>query len=281
MDASPCIVRCGTAGWSYPHWNGAVYPKPKPRGFHPLEFLAAEFDVVEVNSSFYQPFRPEIARLWVSRVEANRAFRFTVKLGRQFTHERELNGADAEEWKEGPRVLQQAGRLGCVLMQFPWSFRFTAENREFLVQARRLFGEFPLVAEFRHASWMREEALGVLIDYRVGFANIDQPAFEKAMPPTAFLTSGIGYVRLLGRAGRVQEPSAPRNDYLYREGELVEWKERVGRIARYAESVYVTTANDGRGRAVTNARQLQEMLSATGGVHHTAPSARQQALFAA
>ena len=55
------------------------------------------------------------------------------------------------------------------------------------------------MAEMRHGSWMHEEALGTLIDYHVGFANIDQAAYTKAMPPASILTSPIGYVRLHGR----------------------------------------------------------------------------------
>lgn len=33
-------IRIGTAGWSYPDWKGQVYPKPPPRGFDPLSYLA-------------------------------------------------------------------------------------------------------------------------------------------------------------------------------------------------------------------------------------------------
>ena len=57
-------------------------------------------------------------------------------------------------------------------MQFPWSFRFTSENRAFLIDLRRTFHEFPLVAELRHASWLADEAKGTLIDYKIGFCNI-------------------------------------------------------------------------------------------------------------
>jgi len=49
------MIRFGTAGWQYRDWEGIVYPKPQPRGFDPLSFLAGFFDVVEINSSFYGP----------------------------------------------------------------------------------------------------------------------------------------------------------------------------------------------------------------------------------
>ena len=192
-------IRCGTAGWSYPHWNGVVYAKAKPRGFHALEFVSAYFDSVEINSSFYQPLRPEVARLWLKKTEHNPRFFFTAKLHRRFTHDRTLDPAEVAQFKEGLWPLRNANRLGCLLMQFPWTFRFTEENRDWFVALRRAFHEFPLVAEMRHSTWMSEEALGVFMDYRVGFCNIDQPVYASAMPPAACLTSPIAYVRLHGR----------------------------------------------------------------------------------
>ena len=30
------MIKVGPAGWSYPDWEGLVYPRKKPRGFHPL-----------------------------------------------------------------------------------------------------------------------------------------------------------------------------------------------------------------------------------------------------
>jgi uncharacterized protein YecE (DUF72 family) len=263
-------VRCGTAGWAYPHWNSLVYPKPRPRGFHALEYLSQFFDTLEINSTFYRPVRPEIARLWTSLVDANANFRFTAKLARRFTHERELIPVELGAFKDGLWPLWKAGRLGCVLMQFPWSFRYTDENREFFIRLRRAFHEFPLVAEMRHESWAREEAIGTFIDYRVGFCNIDQPQSEKAMPPTAFLTSDVGYVRLHGRlqispTAEYQEGLAARNDYLYSEDELAEWAGRIAKITRHADSIYVVTTNDWEGKSVVNALQLQARLGLKSG----------------
>ncbi|MEO8661697.1 MAG: DUF72 domain-containing protein [Bryobacteraceae bacterium] len=259
-------IRCGTAGWSYPHWNAVVYPKPKPRAFHPVEYLSEYFDTLEINSTFYRPVRPEISRLWASLVSANPQFRFTAKLAHRFTHERELHASEIGVFKDGLWPLWKAGRLGCLLMQFPWSFRYTEENREFFIRLRRTFHEFPLVAEMRHQSWMRGEALGTFIDYRVGFCNIDQPQFEKAMPPTAYLTSGIGYVRLLGRTGSngtgagLDDRATARNDYFYSKPELAEWAGRVQRVSAHADAVYVVTSNDAAGKSVVNALQMQTLL---------------------
>jgi uncharacterized protein YecE (DUF72 family) len=260
-------IHCGPAGWSYAHWNGVVYPKAKPRGFHPLEFLAGYLDAVEINTSFYQPLKPEVARLWVTKVAANPRFLFTAKLHRRFTHDRVLDPAEMAVFREGLMPLLKSAKLGALLMQFPWSFRFTEENRDFFIRLRRAFHEFPLVAEMRHDSWMLDEALGTFIDYRVGFCNIDQPEYTRAMPPASFLTSGIGYVRLHGRnpanALGAYSQDAPRqrqHDYLYNARELAEWAARVERLRRSAERTFVITNNDPGGKSVVNALQLQRAL---------------------
>lgn len=248
-------LRIGPAGWSYPQWKGVVYPSAGP---HPLEILSREFSLVEINSSFYHALKPEVGQLWIRKVSANPQFRFTAKLHQRFTHARILEDAEVESFKEGLRPLLKAGKLGALLMQFPWAFRFTSENREFFIRLRRAFHEFPLVAEMRHSSWMEQEAIGTFLDYRVGFCNIDQPETMRAMPPTAFLTSGVGYARLHGRGP----------GYLYSEAELGEWARRIERIGRYADSMFVVFNNDGGAKSIVNALQLQAMLT---GVRAPAP----------
>ncbi len=265
----------GTAGWSYPHWKGVVFPKSTPSGSHPLELVARTFDVVEINSSFYQPLKPEITKLWMRKVEHNPRFQFTAKLHQQFTHQRILEDREIAAFKEGLWPLLRARKLGALLMQFPWAFRFTAENREFLIRLRRAFHEFPLVAEMRHSSWLAEEAVGTFLDYHIGFCNIDQPEYTSAMPPTAFLTSGVGYVRLHGRnpknaiggferqtnsADRQAATRMRQHNYLYAEAELEEWAKRLDKINKFAESTFVVFNNDAVGKSVVNALQMQSLM---------------------
>ena len=263
----PKNLYCGPCGWSYPHWNGTVYPKNRSRGFHSLEYISRYFDAVEINTTFYQAIRPEITRLWIKKVENNEKFLFSAKLNRRFTHDRVLDTAEVTAFKDGLWPLLRAKKLGCLLMQFPWTFRYTEENRAFFIKLRRTFREFPLVAEMRHSSWSHDEAVGTLIDHRVGFCNIDQAAYTKAMPPTEFVTSPIGYVRLHGRNPQdwTQEfgasaHAASRHDYLYTAEELAEWRDRIERIHRYTAFTFVFTNNDIGGKAVVNGIQLAELL---------------------
>jgi uncharacterized protein YecE (DUF72 family) len=262
----PPSLRIGPSGWDYPQWQGMVYPSGNSRALHPLEYLARHFDAAEIVSTFDQPIRPEIARLWLAKVARNPAFQFTAVLGRRFTHERSLDPAEVARFKEGLWPLVRARRFGCLLLQFPWAFRFTSENREFLIQLRRAFHEFPMAVEMRHRSWEVDEALGTFIDYRLGFVNVDQPPYAGAMPPSALVTSGVGYVRLHGRdkdywAREFRGPSVGGlNDYLYSPAELAEWKERIEHVRAHANTTFVVTANSAAGKSVVNALQLAALL---------------------
>src|ERR1043166_9720376 len=99
MEIHLSLPYIGTAGWSYPHWNGVVYPKNYAG--HPLELLSAYLDLVEINSSFYQFLKPELVRLWIKKVEDNPRFLFTAKLHQKFTHARIVEDADVTAFKEG------------------------------------------------------------------------------------------------------------------------------------------------------------------------------------
>jgi uncharacterized protein YecE (DUF72 family) len=254
------FLRCGTSGWLHAGWNSVVYPATRPRGFHPLEFLSHHLDLVEIDASFDRPVRPELSKLWLSRISHRPDFQFTAVLGRQFTHERLLDPAAMREFKDGLWPFVRAGRFGCLLMRFPWSFRFTRENRAFLIELRRAFHEFPLAAEMRHSSWTLDEALGALMDYRIGFCNVDQPAGVRATPPNGIITSPIGYVRLLGRGGEDWTDEQAAANYLYTPPELGAWQARIERLRAHTSATFVIAANHPGGKAAVNAMQLQAML---------------------
>jgi uncharacterized protein YecE (DUF72 family) len=283
------IIRCGPAGWAHKHWQDVIYPHGLGPDFSALEFLADRFDTLEITSSFNHMVRPETAGYWARLVSANRNFQFTAKLNRQFTHERMIDDTSVRQFSEGLRPLLDRGRLGCVLMQFPSSFRFTAENRSFLIQLRRLFHEFPLVAELRHSSWNVEEATGTLIDYHVGFANLDQPQSVRSLPPTSRLTWRLGYVKLHGRrCGEGFDLFDDRpytvtgNDYQYSAEELSEWRTRIQNVSRFAESTFVTFNNDALGHSVINALQMKSLIESVPAAEPvpTKTAAAQSPLFA-
>ena len=129
-------IHIGPSGWSYPDWRGVVYPAGAPRGFDQLAYLSTYFDAIEINTSFYRPPAARMTASWVRRVESRPGFRFACKLWQRFTHERgdDYAPAEARTFRDGIAPLVEAGRLGCLLMQFPWSFRNTDESMTWLAR---------------------------------------------------------------------------------------------------------------------------------------------------
>ena len=257
-------VRVGVAGWSYPDWEGVVYPAPRPARFDPLTFLVGFFDTIEINSTFYRPPKPSTTASWARRSEGNADFRFTTKLYKSFTHERDASKEDEALVKEGLVPLVEAGKLGAVLLQFPWSFKNDADSRRYLEGLLERFREYPLVTEVRHASWDQPEFYEYLRGRGVGFCNIDQPRIGRSLGPSERTTGPVGYVRLHGRNYRdwFREDAGrdARYDYLYTDEELDPWMDKVSRIAEDSAETYVITNNHFRGQAAVNALQIKARL---------------------
>ena len=256
----------GPAGWSYEDWFGYVYPQPKPRGFHEAEFLAHYFDTIEINTSFYQPLKPAVCWKWVERVSFNPRFQFTAKLWQRFTHESGATSEDEKAVREGFDMLAAAGKLGAVLLQFPFSFHKTPPNLGYLKKLLKMFGSYPLVIEVRHGSWNDKSFFELLHRAGAGFCNIDQPVIGKSLKPSERATASVGYIRLHGRrydtwfSDDPDSPPSERYNYLYDENELKPWAERVRHVAERAKTTFVITNNHFEGKAVVNALQLLAIL---------------------
>lgn len=265
MSASPrAKFWIGPSGWSYDDWSGVVYPAGKPRGFKPLAYLARYFNAVEVNTSFYRIPTPRLTAAWPAQVPPD--FRFAFKLTRIFTHERAAfpSPAEVQAFLAGTAPIRDASRLGPLLIQFPWSFRYTGDAVEWLRRLADSFREFDRFIEVRHASWAQPEALECLRQAG-GYCNIDQPRLRNCLGPTQHVFGRSAYVRLHGRnaASWFAEnvPSYERYNYLYSADELREWITRLNALAEQAENVYVFANNHYRGQGPVNALELKALLS--------------------
>lgn len=260
-------IRIGVAGWDYPDWAGRVYPEGR-EGIDRLRWVAARFDLIEVNSTFYRPASERASRGWLERVADLSDMRFSAKLSRVFTHERELwKEAEVAAVRRGMDPLMEASRLVSLVAQFPWSFRDSPEARRQLGRIAAAFSEYPLHIEVRHASWQLSPIYDWLRERGVGVVNVDQPLFPDSIEPEARVTSRVGYVRLHGRnvenwfrsdAGRDE-----RYDYDYSPTELSPWVRRVREMAARedVEEVDVIFNNHYRGQAVNNAEWFAAALT--------------------
>jgi uncharacterized protein YecE (DUF72 family) len=296
-------VRVGPAGWSYADWAGIVYPTRKPAGFHEAAYLSEFFDTIEINTSFYQPPRPDHCRHWVELVSANPRFVFTAKLWQKFTHEafsdaesgvtpppvrsssslpsRTASGSTGSPSAEDERavragfdVLRNAGKLGTVLLQFPFSFQRTSETTAYLTALLKRFADYPLAVEVRHASWDDPEIFALLREHHAAFCNIDQPVIGRSLVPRGGesqllgddSSTPIGYIRLHGRRYDTWFSDDPtiasheRYNYLYSTEELIPWADRIQNAAEQTRKIFAIANNHYLGKGVVNALQLISML---------------------
>ena len=144
------MIRIGPAGWSCRDWEGIVYPRQKR--FDQLRYLSGFFPTIEVNSTFYGPPRARITQSWIERTDHVPDFRFTLKLGRNFTHQRgPLDEVEIQQWKEGAAPLGEAGKLGALLVQdvyIIYNNHFQGQAVVNALQLRhRLEGRIPKIPE--------------------------------------------------------------------------------------------------------------------------------------
>jgi uncharacterized protein YecE (DUF72 family) len=260
-------LRIGPAGWNYPDWQGVVYPGT--RSFDSLAFLADYFDTIEINSSFYAPPRAQDAAAWARRVRNNPHFKFTAKAWQKLSHEdgadeRAMLAANGDIVRRSMAPLADAGVLGALLLQFPWRFRHTLENQDYLDRVFGQLKDFPLVLEVRHGSWNEESFYFWLRDRGVAFCNVDQPLIGDSIAPAERVTARLGYFRLHGRnyvdwfregAGR-----DARYNYLYSKQEIHQLAGQIQAVQQNTEETYAVTNNHFRGQALVNAVEILEEL---------------------
>jgi uncharacterized protein YecE (DUF72 family) len=259
----------GPAGWSYPDWNGVVYPERPRARFDYLAYLSSFFNLIEINSTFYRiPARSTCAS-WARRVDHRPDFRFTVKVFREFTHRSAPATAtqrDCAGFSSAVEPLVSAGRLSAVLVQFPWSFRFTPDTARYVMQLVRWLAPLPVSVEVRHGSWGGDDAARLFEDSAVTMCGIDQPLIGNSLSADHFALGGAGaYFRLHGRNRaewfKRDANRDSRYDYLYSKDELSGWVSRIDRAAVQANRTHVVLNNHFRGQAVANALAIAAMIS--------------------
>ncbi|WP_188680911.1 DUF72 domain-containing protein [Thermogymnomonas acidicola] len=229
-------IRVGCSGWFYNHWSGLFYPEgmPKSRWF---QFYSSRFDTVEINSSFYTFPRRESVRRWARA--APEGFIYSVKAHRSITHEGRMRGVQEAISDFYSTVGLLGGKLGCILFQFPPSFRYSDENLSAIIGL--LDRRYENVVEFRHRSWLEGKAAGDLIAQGIHVAAVS----SERMPFVLFEDSVL-YIRMHGdQQGYATDYSDERLLGLARE--------IVGASPR---AVYVYFNNDYRAMAPKNASTL-------------------------
>jgi uncharacterized protein YecE (DUF72 family) len=288
-------IRVGTASWTDKTLlESGWYPPGANTAEERLQFYAANFPLVEVDSTYYFPPTEQNAKLWVERTPPG--FTFNVKAFSLLTQHptkaaalpKDLRPADAKKnvyakdldqhvidqmWQRFVAALMplhEAGKLGTVLFQFPQWFPIGKRNKAYVLECKRRAEPLSICVEFRNKTWMSEdnqaETLDFLTGYGLPYVCVDMPqGFVSSIPPVvAATTSDLAVMRFHGHnadeweSGSVQRRFA----YLYSEDELKEWAPKLEELAAQVSSTHVLMNNCHRDYAQRNAAQLAALLDA-------------------
>lgn len=239
----------GTSGLLLPVPNKEFYPeefKSKSR----LCYYGSLFNSIEINSSFYKvPMAATVGR-WAAEVPEN--FKFTFKLWRGITHNRNLGFDPADVSGFINRISFTGEKKGCLLVQFPGSIRWGDRLQvEYLLQTIRNADPgaiWKTAVEFRHQSWYRQET-SELID-RLGMSLVlhDKLLAGKVIQKDS---SNFVYVRFHGPDGDYK--GSYTDDFLHEYASYIkEWLEE-------GKEVYVYF-NNTIGNAIGNLRALERFI---------------------
>jgi uncharacterized protein YecE (DUF72 family) len=246
----------GTQGWSYDSWVGSFYPPGIPQNGW-LEAYAAEFNTVELDTTFYAIPRPSTVSGWLARTPEN--FRFAAKFPQAVTHVKQLVACQPETVAFLGAMTGLGNRLGPLLLQMPPSFSAgQADALESFVHD--LPTGFHFALEVRHRSWLAKEIFPRLVALlkRHGIALcLVQHAW---MPKLDEVTAPFAYIRWLGRREDI-----PDDDYSHlridRRGQLSAWAEQIARYLEAGVTVYGYFNNHYQGHSPASVRDMQARLA--------------------
>lgn len=254
------MVYLGTSGFSYKDWTGVFYPAGMQQRDW-LSYYAREFNTCEINSTYYAI--PSAAVLKSMADKTGEDFMFAIKANQEMTHQRQDSSVICQAFRQALEPLVVAGKLGCILAQFPYSFDYTSQNWEYLAQLKKHLAGLPLVIEFRNARWLKVDVFQWLRQHDIGFCCVDEPQLPNLLPPIAEATSNIGYVRFHGRNKDKwwqHEQAYERYDYTYQPAELNEWIPKIKKLSGLTEKMFVFANNHWKGQSIDTIRQLKMML---------------------
>jgi uncharacterized protein YecE (DUF72 family) len=234
----------GTSGWTYDHWKGSFYPDslPKKRWF---EYYTSQFSAVEVNATFYRPFKDETYQNWKER--APHGFGYVLKAPKLITHRKYLVDVeqDIKTFYRSCTLLNN--KFEMILLQIAPNMPCDLKRLEATLHA------FPdpgrVAVEFRRSEWLNQATLSILREVGSTIVNVDSPLQKLS----DHLTSDRAYIRLHGRKQWYSNN--------YNEDEIREIASHAKELAqRGAKRVYVFFNNDFEGYAPANALTLCELL---------------------
>jgi uncharacterized protein YecE (DUF72 family) len=227
----------------------ADYP-PAYEGASRLTYYASLFSSIEINASFYKLPKRATVEKWRESVPGD--FRFTFKVPKILTHNKnlEFSGADVAVFAE--TVAAAGEKKGCLLLQLPPSCKKEREE-ELGALLENLSEEavgWKIAVEFRNVSWHTSGVYRLLQRFGAAMVEHDLPA---SRTPPVEVSDSFRYIRFHGPEGGYRGS--------YDDEVLEDCADRVARSVAEGKEVYVYF-NNTLGSALHNLHKLNALTEA-------------------
>ena len=248
-------LHLGCQGWNYAAWVGPFFPT-RTRAADFLTVYARAFDTVEVDSTFYATPAAQTVRGWAERTPA--AFRFSLKLPQEITHELRLRNAHAQCDRFFEVARELGPKLGAVLVQLGPDFA-PSELPALAAFLPALPRDVRVAVEFRHRGWINDGILALLAEHNVALALVDARWIPRAtvLKLAERPTADFAYLRWMGPDRELVDYSRVQHD---RSKELAAWLRVLPGITARVQTVYGYVNNHFSGHSPATVRELQRQL---------------------
>lgn len=236
-------IHIGTSGWSYKHWKGDFYPtQVKQKDW--LAFYAQNFEVTEINGSFYRLPTQETVINWMQTVPRN--FLFCPKMSRYLTHMKKLREPEEPLERFFSIFEPMQKQMGPVLLQLPPMLPFRYDTADYFFRLlHHNYHSYRFVIEVRHPTWLESDALTLMAKYEVGIV-ISQSG--NLFPYTEMITAKNVYVRFHGPAELYAS--------VYTDADLRYFAKMFKSLAKEGHEIWAFFNNDVHGYAPKDALRL-------------------------
>lgn len=258
-------LHIGTSAFTAAGWETAFYPA----GMKPADYLthyAAQFNTVEVDSTFYRTPSLSTVKGWYAKTPSN--FVFALKVPQTITHEKVLVDCESDLKHFLDTVSALDEKLGPILFQFGYFNRSAFKSQaEFLARLKPFLASLPrgykFAVEIRNKNWMTPEFLDVLRSRGAAFALIDQswvPRPWEFKEQLDFVTADFTFVRLLGDRKGIEEMTKTWDKVIVdRRHDLRSWVDYLRPIKQRGVTIYVYVNNHYAGFAPATANSFLEL----------------------
>jgi len=241
-------LRVGCSGWGYDDWVGPFYP-PGTQKSEYLRQYATAFDLVEIDSSFYNLPSPATAAAWRGAVPDG--FLFTAKFPKRITHDMKLVGVEEQVARVYRSMSELREKLGVLVVQLPPSIRYDKHRDTVKAFIGLLDSKVRHAIEFRSQTWFNEDVSGLLREHHIAMVWSQ----NQYLTTPANVTSDFAYVRLVG------ERDIDKFDRIVkdRSTEMKDWRDHLVSAESELAQAFVILNNHFAGFSPASVNQFRRM----------------------